>query len=50
MVAAGHYRTGTTYVGVHIDRIETEYYPFEAIHHALEEADLDTEICGLEYD
>ncbi|MCU4743256.1 hypothetical protein [Natronoglomus mannanivorans] len=37
-----------TFVGVYMDLIETEYYPFDAVSDALEKADLETEICGLE--
>lgn len=37
-----------TFVGIHMDLIETEYYPFDAVYDALENADLETEICGLD--
>ena len=38
----------TSFVGVQMDPIETEYYPFDAVENALAAEDLEAEITGLD--
>lgn len=38
----------TSFIGVQMDPIETEYYPFDAVQNALAAEDLEAEIIGLD--